>query len=98
MTGLTIGKQFLVFNDIMFDGIMNNLFLDLEIDCLTKYNKCRFVDSFMNNYMTYLEPIFEDNDLCVNEDDIDNNELNIIFNEFEEYLDWIIETVRINNK
>lgn len=92
MIGLTIGKQFLVFNDIMFDGIMNNLFLDLEIDCLTKENKCRFVDSFMNNHMTYLEPIFEDNDLCVNEDDIDNDELNVIFTEFEEYLDWILET------
>ena len=92
MIGLTIGKQFLIFNDIMFDGIMNNLFLDLEIDCLTKENKSRFVDSFMDNYMTYLEPIFEDNDLYVNEDDIDNDELNIIFNEFEEYLDWILET------
>lgn len=92
MIGLTIGKQFLRFNDIMFDGIMNNLFLDLEIDCLTKENKSRFVDSFMNNYMTYLEPIFEDNDLYVDEDDIDNDELNVIFNEFEEYLDWILKT------
>mgnify|MGYP003302009484 CR=1 FL=1 len=92
MIGLTIGKQFLRFNDIMFDGIMNNLFLDLEINCLTKENKSRFVDSFMDNYMIYLEPIFEDNDLYVNEDDIDNDELNIIFNEFEEYLDWILKT------
>lgn len=92
MIGLTIGKQFLIFNDIMFDGIMNNLFLDLEINCLTKENKSRFVDSFMDNYMTYLEPIFENNDLCVNEDDIDNDELNVIFNEFEEYLDWILKT------
>ena len=92
MIGLTIGKQFLRFNDIMFDGIMNNLFLDLEINCLTKENKFRFVDSFMNNYMTYLEPIFENNDLYVNEEDIDNDELNIIFNEFEEYLDWILKT------
>ena len=92
MIGLTIGKLFLRFNDIMFDGIMNNLFLDLEIDCLTKENKHRFVDSFMNNHMTYLEPIFENNDLYVNEDDIDNDELNIIFNEFEEYLDWILKT------
>lgn len=92
MIGLTIGKQFLRFNDIMFDGIMNNLFLDLEIDCLTKENKSRFVDSFMDNYMTYLEPIFENNDLYVNEDDIDNDELNVIFNEFEEYLDWILKT------
>jgi hypothetical protein len=92
MIGLTIGKQFLVFNDIMFDGIMNNLFLDLEINCLTKENKSRFVDSFMDNYMTYLEPIFENNDLYVNEDDIDNDELNVIFNEFEEYLDWILKS------
>ena len=92
MIGLTIGKQFLRFNDIMFDGIMNNLFLDLEIDCLTKENKSRFVDSFMDNYMTYLEPIFENNDLYVDEDDIDNDELNVIFNEFEEYLDWILKT------
>lgn len=92
MIGLTIGKQFLIFNDIMFDGIMNNLFLDLEIDCLTKENKSRFVDSFMDNYMTYLEPIFKNNDLYVNEDDIDNDELNVIFNEFEEYLDWILKS------
>jgi hypothetical protein len=92
MIGLTIGKQFLIFNDIMFDGIMNNLFLDLEIDCLTKENKLRFVDSFMDNYMIYLEPIFENNDLYVNEDDIDNDELNVIFNEFEEYLDWILKS------
>ena len=92
MIGLTIGKQFLVFKDIMFDSIMNNLFLDLEINCLTKENKSRFVDSFMNNYMTYLEPIFENNDLYVNEDDIDNDELNVIFNEFEEYLDWILKS------
>lgn len=92
MIGLIIGKQFLRFNDIMFDSIMNNLFLDLEINCLTKENKSRFVDSFMNNYMTYLEPIFENNDLYVNEDDIDNDELNVIFNEFEEYLDWILKS------
>lgn len=92
MIGLTIGKQFLVFKDIMFDSIMNNLFLDLEINCLTKENKSRFVDSFMNNYITYLEPIFENNDLYVNEDDIDNDELNVIFNEFEEYLDWILKS------
>lgn len=92
MIGFTFGKTFLIFNDIMFDGIMNNLFFDLEIDCLTKENKSRFVDSFMDNYMTYLEPIFEDNDLYVNEDDIDNDELNIIFNEFEEYLDWILKS------
>ena len=95
MIVLTIGKQFLRFNDIMFDGIMNNLFLDLEINCLTKENKSRFVDSFMDNYMTYLEPIFENNDLSVNEDDIDNDELNVIFNEFEEYLNYIL---KISNK
>jgi hypothetical protein len=46
----------------------------------------------MDNYMTYLEPIFENNDLSVNEDDIDNDELNVIFNEFEEYLDWILKS------
>ena len=46
----------------------------------------------MDNYMTYLEPIFENNDLYVDEDDIDNDELNVIFNEFEEYLDWILKT------
>lgn len=92
MIGFTFGKTFLVFNDIMFDNIMNDLFLDLEIDCLTKENKSRFVDSFMDNYMTYLEPIFEHNDLYVNEDDIDNDELNVIFNEFEEYLDWILKS------
>lgn len=92
MIGFTVGHQFLVFKDTMFDGIMNNLFLDLEINCLTKENKSRFVDSFMDNYMTYLEPIFENNDLSVNEDDIDNDELNVIFNEFEEYLDWILKS------
>lgn len=92
MIGFTVGHQFLIFNDDMFDKIMNNLFLDLEIDCLTKENKSRFVDSFMDNYMTYLEPIFENNDLYVNEDDIDNDELNVIFNEFEEYLDWILKS------
>ena len=92
MIGFTVGHQFLIFNDTMFDSILNNLFLDLEIECLTKENKSRFVDSFMDNYMTYLEPIFENNDLYVNEDDIDNDELNVIFNEFEEYLDWILKS------
>lgn len=91
MIGFTFGKIFLIFNNSMFDNILNNLFLDLEIECLTKENKFRFVDSFMDNYMTYLGPIFEDNDLYIQEDDIDENELNIIFNEFEEYLDWILE-------
>lgn len=95
MIGLTIGKQFLIFNDTMFDSILNNLFIELEIEELTRENKLRFVDGFMDNYMTYLEPIFENNDLCVNEDDIDNDELNVIFNEFEEYLDYILE---ISNK
>ena len=92
MIGFTVGHQFLIFNDTMFDSILNNLFLDLEIECLTKENKSRFVDSFMDNYMTYLEPIFENNDLYVDEDDIDNDELNFIFNEFEEYLDWILKS------
>lgn len=91
MIGFTFGKIFLIFNNDMFDSILNNLFLDLEIECLTKENKFRFVDSFMDNYMIYLEPIFEDNDLYIQEDDIDENELNVIFNEFEEYLDWILE-------
>ena len=91
MIGFTFGNIFLIFKNSMFDNILNNLFLDLEIECLTKENKFRFVDSFMDNYMTYLEPIFEDNYLYIQEDDIDKNELNIIFNEFEEYLDWILE-------
>lgn len=92
MTGLTIGHQFLVFKDTMFDSIMNNLFIELEINELTRENKLRFVDYFMDNYISCLEPIFENNDLYVNEDDIDNDELNVIFNEFEEYLDWILKT------
>lgn len=91
MIGFTFGKTFLIFNDIMFDNIMNALFSDLEIDCLTNENKHRFVDSFMDNYMTYLEPIFEKNDLCVEEENINTDELNIIFNEFEEYLDCILK-------
>jgi hypothetical protein len=92
MIGFTFGKTFLVFNDIMFDGIMNDLFLDLDVVCLTKENKHIFVDAFMDNYMSYLEPIFENNDLSVEEEDIDTDELNIIFNEFEEYLDWILKS------
>lgn len=91
MIGFTFGKIFLIFNNDIFDSILNNLFLDLEIECLTKENKFRFVDSFMDNYMIYLEPIFEDNDLYIQEDDIDENELNVIFNEFEEYPNWILE-------
>ena len=91
MIGFTFGNIFLIFNNDMFDSILNNLFLDLEIECLTKENKFRFVDSFMDNYMIYLEPIFEDNDLYIQEDDIDESELNVIFNEFEEYLDWILK-------
>lgn len=91
MIGFTFGNIFLIFNNDMFDSILNNLFLDLEIECLTKENKFQFVDSFMDNYMIYLEPIFEDNDLYIQEDDIDESELNVIFNEFEEYLDWILE-------
>lgn len=91
MIGFTFGNIFLIFNNNMFDTILNNLFLDLEIKCLTKENKFRFVDSFMDNYMVYLEQIFEDNDLYIQEDDIDENELNVIFKEFEEYLDWILE-------
>ena len=95
MIGLTIGKQFLLFNDTMFDSILNNLFLDLEIECLTKENKHRFVDYFRDNYVSCLEPIFEDNDLIIDEDNIDNEELNNIFIGFEEYLDYILE---ISNK
>ena len=91
MIGFTFGNIFLIFNNDIFDSILNNLFLDLEIECLTKENKFRFVDSFMDNYMFYLEPIFYDNDLYIQEDDIDESELNVIFNEFEEYLDWILE-------
>ena len=91
MTGLTIGKQFLVFNDTTYDGIMNNLFLELEINELTQDNKLRFINYFMDNYMVCLESIFDENDLIVDEDDIDNNELNTIFNEFGEYLDYVLK-------
>ena len=55
MIGFTFGNIFLIFNNDIFDSILNNLFLDLEIECLTKENKFRFVDSFMDNYMFYLE-------------------------------------------
>lgn len=91
MIGLTIGKSFLLFKYDMFDDILNNLFLDLELYELTEENKSQFIDGFMDNYMIYLEPIFEDNDLYIQENDIDESELNAIFNEFEEYLDWIIK-------
>jgi hypothetical protein len=90
MIGLTINKQFLVFKDIMFDRIMNNLFIELEINELTRENKLRFVDYFMDNYVSCLEPIFKDNDLTIDEDNIDNEELNNIFIGFEEYLDYIL--------
>jgi hypothetical protein len=92
MIGLTINKQFLVFKDTMFDSIMNNLFIELEIDELTRENKLRFVDYFMDNYVSCLEPIFENNDLIIDEDNIDTEELNNIFIGFEEYLDYILET------
>ena len=90
MVGLTINKQFLIFNDIIFDNIMNNLFIELEINELTRENKLQFVDYFMNNYVSCLEPIFENNDLTIDEDNIDNEELNNIFIGFEEYLDYIL--------
>lgn len=91
MTGLTIGKQFLIFNDTTYDSIMNNLFLELEINELTWDNKSRFIDYFMDNYMVCLESIFDENDLIVDGDDIDNNELNTIFDEFEEYLNYVLK-------
>lgn len=90
MVGLTINKQFLIFNDIIFDNIMNNLFIELEINELTRENKLQFVDYFMNNYVSCLEPIFENNGLTIDEDNIDNEELNNIFIGFEEYLDYIL--------
>lgn len=91
MIGFTFGKNFLIFKYDMFDDILSNLFLDLEIYELTEENKSQIIDSFMDNYMIYLEPIFEDNDLYIQEDDINESELNVIFNEFEEYLDWILK-------
>lgn len=91
MIGFTFGKSFLIFKYDMFDDILSNLFLDLEIYELTEENKSQIIDSFMDNYMIYLEPIFEDYDLYIEEDDIDKDELNIIFNEFEEYLNWILK-------
>ena len=91
MIGFTFGKNFMIFKYDMFDDILSNLFLDLEIYELTEENKSQIIDSFMDNYMIYLEPIFEDNDLYIQEDDINESELNVIFNEFEEYLDWILK-------
>ena len=92
MIGITVGKSFLIFKYDMFDDILSNLFLDLEIYELTEENKSQIIDSFMDNYLIYLEPIFEDYfDLNIKEDDIDKDELNAIFNEFEEYLDWILK-------
>ena len=92
MIGITFGKSFLIFKYDMFDDILSNLFLDLEIYELTEENKSQIIDSFMDNYLIYLEPIFEDYfDLNIKEDDIDKDELNAIFNEFEEYLDWILK-------
>ena len=92
MIGITFGKSFLIIKYDMFDDILSNLFLDLEIYELTEENKSRIIDSFMDNYLIYLEPIFEDYfDLNIKEDDIDKEELNAIFNEFEEYLDWILK-------
>ena len=92
MIGITFGKSFLIFKYDMFDDILSNLFLDLEIYELTEENKSQIIDSFMDNYLIYLEPIFEDYfDLNIKENDIDKDELNLIFNEFEEYLDWILK-------
>ena len=92
MIGITVGKSFLIFKYDMFDDILSNLFLDLEIYELTEENKSQIIDSFMDNYLIYLEPIFEDYfDLNIKEDDINKDELNLIFNEFEEYLDWILK-------
>ena len=92
MIGITVGKSFLIFKYDMFDDILSNLFLDLEIYELTEENKSQIIDSFMDNYLIYLEPIYEDYfDLNIKENDIDKDELNLIFNEFEEYLDWILK-------
>ena len=94
MIGFTFGKSFLILKYNMFDDILSNLFLDLEIYELTEENKSQIIDSFMDNYLIYLEPIFEDYfDLNIKEDDIDKEELNAIFNEFEEYLDWILKNM-----
>lgn len=92
MIGFTFGKSFLILKYDMFDDILSNLFLDLEIYELTEESKSQIIDSFTDNYLIYLEPIFEDYfDLNIKEDDIDKEELNDIVNEFEEYLDWILK-------
>lgn len=89
MIGLSIGKQFLVFNDKLHDKILNVIFFETEFNELTEENKSKFIDYFKDNYINCLETIFEENDLSVEEDDIDNNELNVIFNEFENYINYI---------
>lgn len=60
MIGFTFGKSFFIFKYDMFDDILSNLFLDLEIYELTEENKSQIIDSFMDNYLIYLEPIFEE--------------------------------------
>lgn len=91
MTGLTIGKQFLIFTEKTFDFIFQSILRDLEYTELTRENKSDLVDYFMNNSDNYLSEIFEDNDLYFDEDDIDSKELNILFSEFEDYLDYILD-------
>lgn len=91
MIGLSIGKQFLVFNDKLHDKILNVIFFETEFNELTEENKSKFIDYFKDNYINCLETIFEENDLSVEEDDIDNNELNVIFNEFENYINYILK-------
>lgn len=91
MTGLTIGKQFLIFTETSFDFIFQSILRDLEYTELTRENKSDLVDYFMNNSDNYLSEIFEDNDLYFDEDDIDSEELNNIFIGFEDYLDYILD-------
>jgi hypothetical protein len=91
MIGLSICKEFLVFNDKLYDKILNNIFFETEFKELTEENKSKFIDYFKDNFMNCLETIFEENDLSVEEDDIDNNELNTIFNEFENYINYILK-------
>lgn len=67
------------------------LFFETEFNELTEENKSKFIDYFKDNYINCLETIFEENDLSVEEDDIDNNELNVIFNEFENYINYILK-------
>jgi hypothetical protein len=91
MIGLSICKEFLVFNDKLYDKILNDIFFETEFKELTEENKSKFIDYFKDNFMNCLETIFEENDLSVEEDDIDNNELNTIFNEFENYINYILK-------